>query len=537
MRRIVKHLVVGSLLLLGGGACADLEVVNLNNADAARALATPGDVESLIIGSYNSWFAGTYSNGGPGAFMSNQSFQHTAPWANFGMEYYGRIPRTAIENTVSDQFYSYFVRGWYRSYRAIAALADGIRALGTPEIADELGASAVAMDKAYGKYVQALSHATVALMYDQGFVVTEETDLTQPQEPLGYLELMDVALGLFDDAIALCNTSFTLPYNWMQADIDNVKLAKLAHSMKARFRAQVARTPEERAAVNWASVVADVDAGLTETYYTELDWDNGWYDSMLDYSTDQGWSQMAYWMWGMADQSGRYQDWLALPIGDKNYDLPDGRNVIIITPDLRFPQGNSVAEQRLSDSYAIRMATAAEAGQTWKRPDRGVWRWSWYNPGPAFEDYWIEENWFQPDITIAEMRLLKAEALFRQGGAGLAQAATIINETRVAAGLNPTDASGTNTSCVPKLPNGSCGNLWEMLKWEKRMETVWTGINRGNWFYDGRGWGDLWYETPLQFPVPCQELEVLQLLPCASYGGPGGEFGSPGSTYNFPFEK
>jgi hypothetical protein len=537
MRISLKHLVVGSLLLLGGGACADLEVVNQNNADAARALSTPGDVESLIIGSYNSWFSGTYSNGGAGPFLSNQAFQHNAPWANFGMEFYGRIPRTAIQNQVSDQYYGYFTRAWYRSYRAIAALADGIRALDTPEIADDLGASAVAMDKAYGKYVQALSHATVALMYDQGFVVTEETDLTQPQEPMGYLELMDAALGLFDEAIALCSTSFTLPFNWMQQDLDNVKLAKLAHAQKARFRAQVARTPEERAAVNWAAVIADVDAGITETQYMNYDWDNGWYHSALDYSTDQGWSQLAYWMWGMADQSGVYQGWLALPIGDKNYDLPDGRSVVIVTPDLRYPRGSTVEEQRASNSgYAVRMATASEAGQTWKRPDRGVWRWSWYNPGPAFEDYWVEENWDQPETTLAEMRLLKAEGLFRQGNK--AAAATIINETRVGhGGLSPADANGTNTSCVPKLPNGTCGDLWEQLKWEKRMETVWTGMNMSNWYYDGRGWGDLWYETPLQFPVPCQELEVLQLLPCASYGGPGGEFGSPGSTYNFPFEK
>jgi len=75
-----------------------------------------------------------------------------------------------------------------------------------------------------------------------------------------------------------------------------------------------------------------------------------------------------------------------------------------------------------------------------------------------------------------------------------------------------------------------------MLKWEKRMETVWTGINMVGWFWDGRGWGDLWKDTPLQHPVPCQEMEVLQMLPCASYGGPGGEMGSPGSTYAFPFE-
>lgn len=535
MRNSFKHLVVGSLLLLGGAACADLEVVNLNDADADRALATAGDVESLISGSFNSWFQGVHDYSGSNMFLSNAAFQHAAPWSNSGMEYYGRIPRTAVVNSVSDRFYGNFTRAWYRSYRAIAALADGLRSLENADIADELGPEAVARSRAYGKFVQALSHATLALIYDRGFVVTEETDVNEAQEPLDYMALMDASLALFDEAISLASaSSFTLPYGWMQDDVTNQDLVRIAHSQKARFRAQVARTAEERAAVDWGAVIASVDAGITDTKYMEYDWDNGWYHEALDYSTDAGWGQLAYWMYGMADQSGLYQEWLALPIGDKNYQLPDGRDVIIHTPDTRFPQGATIEEQRENPGYAVRMTTDAEAGGTWKRPDRGVWRWGWYKAGPAFADYWLEERWLQPEITIAEMRLLKAEGLYRQGNR--AGAAAIVNETREAAGLDATDADGTNTSCVPKLPNGQCGDLWEMLKWEKRMETVWTGINMVGWFWDGRGWGDLWLNTPLQHPVPCQELEVLQMLPCSGYGGPGGEMGSPGSTYAFPFE-
>ena len=86
MRISFKHLVVGSLLLFGAGACADLEVVNLNDPDAGRSLATAGDVESLIAGAYNTWFNGVYAYGGPGMFLSNAAFQHNAPWSNAGME-------------------------------------------------------------------------------------------------------------------------------------------------------------------------------------------------------------------------------------------------------------------------------------------------------------------------------------------------------------------------------------------------------------------------------------------------------------------
>lgn len=535
MKTVMKNFIVGSMLLLSGAACADLEVVNFNSADAERALATPGDVESLITGAYNTWFNGVYSSSGPGAFLSNASFQHNAPWANFGMEHYGRLPRIAIMNDVAAPNYGNFTRVWYRSYRAIAALASGLQALNDPDIADALGANAVAMDRAYGKFVQALSHASVAQMYDRGFLMTEDTDISQPLDPMPYDELMTEALALFDEAISLSQAAtFTLPYDWMNMDVTNQDLVRFAYSLKARFRANVARTPEERAAVTWSAVSSDVDKGIQETLMQYQDRRGGWGNYALYYGARPDWGMIQYFVHGMADQSGLFQEWVNLPLSEMQHQLPDGRDVLIITPDLRYPQGETIAEQRANPGVYYYISSEKEAGETWKRPDRGTWRWGWYKHGPRASNYRVSEVFDQPEIYIAEMRLLKAEALYRNGDLG--GAAAIINETRVPAGLNPTDAAGTNTSCVPKLPNGQCGDLWEMLKWEKRMETAWTGLATAGWYWDGRGWGDLYKDTPLQFPVPCQELQVLQLLPCNTFGGPGGEMGSPGSTYNYPSE-
>ena len=42
------------------------------------------------------------------------------------------------------------------------------------------------------------------------------------------------------------------------------------------------------------------------------------------------------------------------------------------------------------------------------------------------------------------------------------------------------------------------------MKWEKRVETSFTSY--GQWFIDARGWGDLVVGTPLEWPVPYQEL-------------------------------
>ncbi|MFH1764650.1 MAG: RagB/SusD family nutrient uptake outer membrane protein [Gemmatimonadota bacterium] len=536
MRVSFKHLVVGSLLLLGGAACADLDVVNYNSADAARALATPSDVEALIKGSFGSQWSGGASYSGLGPILSNASFQHTAPWANFGMEQYGRIPRITTVNDPSDGMYSYLVRAWTYNYRAIAAIADGLRALENEEISSELGPEAVARAKAYAKFVQALAHADLALHYDMAFVVTEDTDLSLGNEPVAYPELLDIAMGLFDEAIALCGTSFDLGFDWMAGDVSNQDLQRFAHSLKARYMAETARTPAERAAVNWNAVIQELDQGITEDWMMNMDWEVGWSSSALHYAGRPDWGQLNNFVWGMADQSGNYQEWLSLPFSEKSYEFSDGRLVLWVTPDLRFPQGSTLAEQRANDNGAVvRISTASEAGSVWARPDRGTWRWGWYKSVRGTEyRYKSPGVRDQPYFSLAEARLLKAEALFRTGNK--AAAAAIINETRVPAGLNPADAAGTNTSCVPKLPNGSCGDLWEMLKWEKRVETVYTGIEHALWYYDSRGWGDLFKGTFLQLGTPCQELQVLQMEPCMNYGGPGGEFGSPGSTYAYPHE-
>lgn len=530
MRNVLKPLVVGSLLLLGAG-CADLEVVNYNAPDAARAISRPEDVEALISASYNTWWLGHTNHNGPGPFWSNQAFQHNAPWANFGMEQYGRIPRISTQNNPADTYYGNLARPWTFSYRAIAAIADGLKAIEKPEIQQALGATRVARAKAFGKFVQAAAHATIALIYDEGFLVTETTDLTQPQKPMGYKDLMKEAEKLFDEAIARCNTPFTLEYNWMSADVDNQLLARLARTYKARFMAQVARTKAERQAANWDAIMALIDQGITQDFIIYMEWDVAWFNGGLYYSGRPDWGNLGNYIHGMADTSGNFQRWVNLPDADKSYQFADGTQFLYITPDRRYPQGTTLAEQRANPGTLYR-ATAPTGESTFARPDRGTWRWSWYKHGLGERYY--RQDWNQPDVRYREMRLLKAEGHFWKGQ--LAQAAEIINETRVPAGLNATNAAGLNTSCVPRLPNGQCGDLWEMLKWERRHASLWTGIGNANWFFDSRGWDDLYKGTPLHFGIPCREIQVLQMEPCKNYGGPGGEFGSKGSTYRYPFE-
>lgn len=322
--------------------------------------------------------------------------------------------------------------------------------------------------------------------------------------------------------------------------------------MKARYRAMVARTPAEREAVDWSKVLADVGAGIKTDFIIPIngdDYTTPWTSDVINYLSFDAWQQPAYFIFGMADTSGTYQKWLARPVADRMpyFDMDgDGTDdpVLVRTPDKRYPQGETLEEQmcNVGTIFVIPEGDCDDDGKpdwfglqgnNWARPDRGTWRWSYYF------NYDLQERLFDdakpyPEIPMAEMRLLAAEAHYHLDQLGAA--ADSINVSRVAAGLNPTDASGTNTSCVPRLPDGSCGDLFEMLKWEKWMETQFRGPYGAPWYFDGRGWGDLYIGTPLQFPMPAKELQGLG-LPRYTFGGKGGESASPGSIYKWPHES
>ena len=517
---------LAALLLIGMAGCADLDVANPNAPDAERALASADDVEALIAGAFDSWHKiGWYS--GPTMAISAASFEHTAPWANAGMEFLARIPRVPLANVAGGRDVGNVTRAWERAYSAVSAIASGLYSIESGEV--DLGADGNLRARAYGKLMQGLAHGSVALLYDSGFVFDEDAacleEATCGQDladaPLqGYQDVMTAALGYFGEAATLAGGgSFTVPKTWMSQDVPADELERLAHSWAASFRANVARTPAERAAVDWDKVVADANAGVT------TDWDLvgdciTFCDEALYYRNYPNWTMMPMWVIGMSDQSGAYQSWMATPTIDK---MP----FVTITPDTRFPQGATEAEQLDNDGTLFYVDYGWRRAHS--RPDRGTWRWSYYDP-LTFLDNTLAWEGSNPMVTVREMKALVAEAAYRSDN--MPAVASFVNETRVPAGLNATDAAGLNTSCVPMLPNGDCGDLWEMFKWEKRLETHMMGPLRIGWWMDGRGWGDLMEGTYLQFPTPFREMMLLEQAPYNT-GGIGGYSSASVGTYGY----
>src|SRR5262249_6151880 len=155
-------------------------------------------------------------------------------------------------------------------------------------------------------------------------------------------------------------------------------------------------------------------------------------------------------------------------------------------------------------------------------------------------------------FTVAELNMLEAEGQIRLGN--FAAAATLIDKTRSTCGYGSVPAGctlraagdgasltlapvggGSNVTasvcgglpklsgvvlnnstpvpggaaCVPNVPvNASevgggtttCGNLFEAMKWEKRVEEAYSAF--ATWYFDSRRWGDLPINTPVHWAPP-----------------------------------
>jgi hypothetical protein len=193
----------------------------------------------------------------------------------------------------------------------------------------------------------------------------------------------------------------------------------------------------------------------------------------------------------------------------------------VATPDRRFPQGSTRAAQQANSP------TPAPTNRPYFR-NRPTDQDAAGNPlGFSQYDFYRFQAFFNaqrignyPVMTVAEMKLLAAEGYIRTNQFALV--APLIDFTRADTGKGnlPSVAGITDlttpvpggTACVPRVPqpptytSTACGNLFEALKWEKRMETAFIGY--GSWYFDGRGWGDLPEGTALNWPVPWQEMDA-----------------------------
>lgn len=519
MRSMLRSLGVIALAVGSMTACADnLQVKNLNNPDLSRVYAVPGGVEGVISTLYRSYHNNTQGSAeGLNSQSKVMALESYGQVANFGMALRAGIPRVFINNQRGNQVATGNNANWSslsRLMRTSATVAQAVDAY----LARSATLGNKARDqraRAFAFFVNGVAMGSLALGYDSVAIATPQTPSSAIPEFVTPAEAAAEALKVLDSAQAIIeatdvsgNAEATIPADWMGGTaLPTADFVRLIRSYKAKIRAGVARTPAERAAVNWAQVVADAAAGIQADHRIALNPTTGW-ESDLDagtFQTSSSWHQISLMYNGMADTSGKYQEWIALPLANRV-----GMDLLVLTPDTRWPSGATRAAQVANSGLPLaagRYIANRDPGQD--QPD---------NSNPWGTSQYDHRRWFAiannngvgtyTFMARQEIAMLQAEGLIRTTGA--AAAMTLVNASRTANGLLAfTDPAGTapgGSACVPRLPNNSCGTLLEAMKYEKRMETQLTGYMQ--WFVDSRGWGDLVQGTSLHWPVPFQEQDT-----------------------------
>ena len=76
--------------------------------------------------------------------------------------------------------------------------------------------------------------------------------------PAAFLNGNHALIRMMDSALKYASGMAIIPGGWVSGnDINEARWIQIIRSHKARFRAGVARTPTERAAVDWNAVIAD----------------------------------------------------------------------------------------------------------------------------------------------------------------------------------------------------------------------------------------------------------------------------------------
>lgn len=501
---------LSALAFLGLAACGDaLAVDNLSQPDVARVLASAQSVEAAV-GGFGAQISNpqraTESVNTQAKILAEETF---ATVANFGMA--ARVAnRSLVDNDLGNDNQTGNVAN-FNSFQRLSRLVantlrayNNLRADGKPLL--------VAADenrmRSFAYFVMARALTNVAIMYDSGSVATEQINTTDIPNLVGAAGMQTSAIAAFDSAEANALRGMTsVPAVWLSvpAAVDQATFIRLIRTYRARARAAVARTAAERAAVNWTAVIADATTGITADHEITINGTTGWgaaFDAGQIYNTG-GWHSVPMKFIGMADSSGAYQAWVA--------SAPAARRAfVVLSRDNRWPTGLTRPLQQATAPTNIVLPKylrnrpsgddilgAGDGESQYDHRRYGATQVNTSNPGPYTE------------FSKTEIDMLAAEGYIR--ASNFAAAALLIDISRLRNGLPSVVGVGAGVvpggaACVPKLPNGACGTLLDAMKYEKRMETAFTGY--AVWFSDSRGWGDLPANSVIEWPIPYQEMQA-----------------------------
>jgi len=512
-----------SLAALLGGAtlvssCLPLEVTNPNTPDIGQVFGSGQNIEAALLGSWRAFWGVAQGARGSASFpvvqLSILGNEMTSANLAEALTAVTAEPRFAIDNRNQGGWTNR--KPWYDLYESMSSARDAYQAMADKGLQVGLVTTAIPegtdtqRSRVFAKFMIGVNTIYLGMLFNQAYLTDEKTDpLTFVYELKPYQQVTENGIRILREAIAEARAArdFTLPANLINAQTyTRDELIRVMHSYIIRARVYNARTPQERNAVPWGQILAQLDSGIvTRNFAQQAD--------LTIAATASSYYQNSYLqtnartntrLVGPADTSGEYQRWVARPLGER-------AQITVVTPDRRIhaATGATVAGTRFARLPTQSMSTA-----------NGTYMHSHYRSVrflvPPLNNY--HQVGLITTMSIDEMKYLRAEALIRLNRQ--AEAVALINPTRVAAGLAPVTVAGPpeGRACVPKRDDGSCGDLFDALQYEKRIDLYPTEAIIA--FADARGWGKLISGTPIHFPVHGRELELLG-FPYYTFGGGG----------------
>ncbi len=506
----------------------NLDVENPNAPDAERAFQDPAGLQQLLGGAFRTWVETRANYFGP-LTMTAMADSYTASWNNTALRFYSSVgvecpgrcgwtnsataPEAAGGPSIEGQ--------WYGYYTVLSGVNDVLSAIEGGLCFDGDCAAdntETSRNKAMAKMLQGMALGGIALVYDQGFAVTEETDLANPAAlPFNSRqEMRDEALASLEAAYTEAGLkNWTTPAEWMGVgggtSYTSEQMRRVIRTVQAELLALYARNGAENTATNWGQVATYASQGISSG--AALDW-----QFFID-ANSVGVDFVK--LWGNSIQTMRVDTRLAhilVPSHLHPWPEPDGNPCpYALSADRRVGDGTYGPVDNYNGTGTF--AATADAGTDYAcagvaifPPARGQYHQSnlqhvryqhlaYQGEGlPGFVGAGQD-----PMYTRQMNDLMWAEGLIRSNGSA-ATAAQLINNSRVGRGGLPALTGGETTA-----------QLLAALDYEQEIEFMGQGPTT---FFNRRRIDGLQAMTPRHMPVPAKEMDVL-VREIYTFGGPG----------------
>lgn len=518
--KIRPYLLIALLFVLPLG-CADLAVENTNEPDRQKAITQPSDLVSLLGGTTSSVFqmnVQVYA-----VHVDALADQTTTTNAYFNFWDFSEQPRLRMNNSTSYSSSSVFSSPWSSWNRGISTANTLIAVIEQDGTTIEVDGADVTDDVLAGSYfLRAIAQGYIGMTYDQGYVVTPDTDLAT-LEYSSYADVINAAVADLDKAIEIASgapASFSYSAITGTANSWNKsEFIDIANSYAAKFLANLPRTlAEANNTDHWNRVESYANKGIGGS---------GAQSGLTNFIiTSVGPNVLVH----------NYADWTGFVLSDNAGYLPSDQKIAhLLDPENQptdYPTEGILGPVVSDDARSYYLYYTETFG--FLRADRNrllfTNHWNWR--------MWAGNNWWEdgypiPMITGTEMDYVRAEAkVFKGDGAG---AAAIMNNTP--AGSTPMDIAPFELPQVT-LGNDVTENLFlaagnNFTGSESLADWQWAFLTEYSHELDMMGgYGLQWYMmrrhdllqpgTPLHFAVPGSELE-LGGEPVYSFGGAGNE--------------